>query len=465
MIKAIAFLCACAIFTFAGAQTPNLDSILHQLPLEKNDSARFYLAFSALTESETNPVDDMGNAEVILDYGRKNKDKLCQVMGLTCLGYDYMAFGNTTKGLHYSLETKKIADELNYNRLKSMAYLVTSLNYIGLADYAKAKSYCLQSYEMSTHFEPNVFTIICNETLGGIYLATDKIDSALVYTQKAYELSMSTGIKYYLCDIYQQLGSIHAKLNNRALSFSYLNMSLHEANAIQSPKYLSLAYNAFAAYHLQANRKDSAIWYARQSIAAVQHTPFSTMSITPSKMLLDIYSGNNVDSAFKYSEIYRVANDSLFNFKKIQEVQLMTFEEEARQKELVFEKQKEEENRRENIQYVLIALGIVTLLTLYLLLSRSIITNTKMIEYLGVIALLIVFEFLNLLLHPFLERMTRHSPILMLLSLVGIAALLVPLHHKIEHWATHKLVEKNKAIRLASAKKTIEQLEERHGDI
>ena len=43
--------------------------------------------------------------------------------------------------------------------------------------------------------------------------------------------------------------------------------------------------------------------------------------------------------------------------------------------------------------------------------------------------------------------------------LVCISAMLVPLHHKIEHWATAKLVEKNNKIRLAAAKKTIEQLE------
>ena len=47
----------------------------------------------------------------------------------------------------------------------------------------------------------------------------------------------------------------------------------------------------------------------------------------------------------------------------------------------------------------------------------------------------------------------------MLLALVCIAALLIPLHHKLEKWATHKLVEKNKQIRLANAKKTIEELE------
>ena len=137
----------------------------------------------------------------------------------------------------------------------------------------------------------------------------------------------------------------------------------------------------------------------------------------------------------------------------------MTFEEDIRQQELAAEKIKAEDERKQNIQYALIALGIIVLLTLYLLLSRSFITNTKLIEFFGVVALLIVFEFLNLLLHPFLERVTNHSPILMLLALVCIAALLVPLHHKVEHWATAKLVEKNKKIRLASTKKTIEELE------
>jgi hypothetical protein len=81
-----------------------------------------------------------------------------------------------------------------------------------------------------------------------------------------------------------------------------------------------------------------------------------------------------------------------------------------------------------------------------------------------VISLLLVFEFLNLLLHPFLEIVTHHSPILMLLALVCIAALLVPLHHRLEKWATTKLVEKNKKIRLAAAKKTIEQLDTKPND-
>jgi NADH:ubiquinone oxidoreductase subunit 3 (subunit A) len=151
--------------------------------------------------------------------------------------------------------------------------------------------------------------------------------------------------------------------------------------------------------------------------------------------------------------------DSVFNQTNINKIQALAFNEQIRKIDEEAKLAVAEEERRQNIQYALIALGIITFLILFLLLSRSFITNTKLIEFFGVIALLLVFEFLNLLLHPFLERITHHSPVLMLLALVCIAALLVPLHHRVEKWATAKLVEKNKQVRLASAKKTIEELE------
>ena len=118
-----------------------------------------------------------------------------------------------------------------------------------------------------------------------------------------------------------------------------------------------------------------------------------------------------------------------------------------------------QEQRKHNLQYALIALGIVTLVILFLLLSRSIIVNARWVSFFGVVGLLVVFEFLNLLLHPLLERITSHSPVLMLVALVLIAALLMPIHHRMEKWAKSKLVAKNRQIRLAAARRTLEKLE------
>lgn len=147
------------------------------------------------------------------------------------------------------------------------------------------------------------------------------------------------------------------------------------------------------------------------------------------------------------------------------QLQNMTFNETLREKELAEKEEKEAEDRKQNIQYALIALSIIIFITLFLLLSRTIVVNERLISFFGVLGLLLVFEFINLLVHPWLAEFTHESPVLMLIALVLIGALLIPLHHKLEHWIKGKMIEKNKAIRLAAARKTIEELEGKSADI
>jgi hypothetical protein len=92
---------------------PDLDTLFPKISAEKNDSARYYLAMSALTISETNPVQDMINSEKILVYGQKNNDPVCQLLGLACLGYDYRVFGDHVKSLDYNIQANKVAEQVN----------------------------------------------------------------------------------------------------------------------------------------------------------------------------------------------------------------------------------------------------------------------------------------------------------------------------------------------------------------
>ena len=140
----------------------------------------------------------------------------------------------------------------------------------------------------------------------------------------------------------------------------------------------------------------------------------------------------------------------------------MAFVEQLRMRDEELKNIKAEEERQRQIQYLFISIGIIATVIIFLLLSHSILVNEAVIKFIGIIGLLVVFEFINLFIHPALERITNHSPVLMLLVLVCIAALLIPLHHKLEKWVTHKMVEKNKQIRLAAAKRTIEQLENKN---
>jgi hypothetical protein len=116
---------------------------------------------------------------------------------------------------------------------------------------------------------------------------------------------------------------------------------------------------------------------------------------------------------------------------------------------------------QQNIHYAGIAIGIIVVLILFFLFSHSIKVGSKTIDFLGTIALLMVFEFINLYIHPILGKWSHESPVIMLLVLVIIASVLIPLHNRIENFTKQKLIAKNKKIRVANTKKTIAELEEK----
>jgi ABC-type uncharacterized transport system permease subunit len=63
----------------------------------------------------------------------------------------------------------------------------------------------------------------------------------------------------------------------------------------------------------------------------------------------------------------------------------------------------------------------------------------RAIGFMGLLGLLLLFEFIALLIHPYIEEWTHGILVLMLLILVAVGSLLVPMHHKLEHWLKEKL--------------------------
>jgi hypothetical protein len=222
---------------------------------------------------------------------------------------------------------------------------------------------------------------------------------------------------------------------------------------------ISYTLNDFAQSFFETDEADSSMKYARQALYYAHPEYKSLMLRAYEWMYKNFEKLGKKDSVYKYFRLAMETREELFNIEKNRKIQSMDFQEQMRQKELESEKLHAEKDRRRNIQLVSLAIGLLSFLILYLILSHRFITNEKLISYLGIIALLLVFEFINLLLHPFLDKITNHTPVLMLLAMTFVAAILVPLHHRIEKWAIHKLVEKNKEIRLKAARRTIAKLE------
>ena len=443
----------------AFSQSRSLDSILQKLAIEKNEDKKVDLIVSIwATGIDRDPYQLIKTGQVLLTQAQKDNDFLKEASAYCFLGTGYRTSGNPIRALQVQQKGLQLAEKTNNFSVLAMIKNQMAHTYRDREEWENAFKIYSDALNDAVKGKNEVIKIWPMMNLGVCYLNLNKLDSGLKYLQRAYESSLTIN-RVDLPYVLWNLGSVHSKMGNSLLVVSYFNMSIQMSGEAKKLRQSSFAFTGLAEHFQRMNQQDSCILYLKKALTVVRNTPFFFMSVKPAKLLTELYEKRNCDSTLKYANLYKIANDSVFSNKINQQIQVMTFDEELRQQELATEKTKVEEQRDQNIQYALLAFGIISFLILFLLLSRSFITNTKLIEFLGVIALLIVFEFLNLLLHPFLERVTHHSPILMLLALVCIAALLVPLHHKSEKWATAKLVEKNKQIRLAAARKTIEQLE------
>lgn len=407
---------------------------------------------------ETKPILNIKINQKLLLQARKDKNKIKEAKHLSTIGYCYMAIGNKVKSTEYNLKAVDKALETNdtLSILNAKHNLAHSYN-----EEQSNKKIEIYSWIQKTSGRIKAYRLygLSSMNLGHTYLTIEKLDLALENSQKAYETFLKIKDFDYLGSTLNLLGKIHNKLGNNELAESYFKMAEKEAVRLKSPRFIGSTYSNLATHYYSNNQLENATFFAKKSYNVYKNSSYYNLAMRPTKLLADIYAKTDNDSTLKYLKIYVDIKDSVYSTKAIQEIQLMTVENEMKQKELAEKKLEEDEQNQQNLQLIFIAIGIITLIIIFLLLSRSFITNTKLIQFFGVIGLLIVFEFLNLILHPFLGKITHHSPVLMLLAMVGIAALLVPLHHRVEHWATNKLVEKNKQIRLANAKKVIEQLE------
>jgi tetratricopeptide (TPR) repeat protein len=394
-----------------------------------------------------------------------NNDSLLAISFNTIGNIYFFNMGDYSKALEFFFKGVPLAEKINDKRRLSSLYSDISQVFENIGNYDEQIMYIKKAEialpdKTSTMYDFMLVQVQIN--YASYFINRRQPDSSLHYIQGLNETNQRLKGKIFesvsltlSAKAYQQRGDVE-------LASAFFNKALAVTDSISNPYNQLSVRQAYTNFLLAGNKIENACNQAFKLMQAGQQLNNNDYKLAAAGFLKRVYDTlQNKDSAYYYLQLQYAFRDSVFSREKTNKIQSLEFSEQIRITEEEVKRINQEEQRRQNIQYALIALGIITFIILFMVLSSSIIINTKLIEFFGVIALLIVFEFLNLLLHPFLERITHHSPVLMLLALVCIAALLVPLHHKLEKWATHKLVEKNKAIRLAAAKKTIEELEKK----
>ena len=433
------------------AQTNLKDSLKILLQKEKQDTSRvMLLADLSLAYRESKPDTAMLLALEALSISQRIGFVKGEAASLQQIGAAYGVIGNSPKAMELYLKALKLNEKIN--NLEGMARNLNNLGviYRGQGEYHQAIDYLLKSGRSAI-------------TLGAIsrsYLGLKQYDSARVYAHQAYEATRinnnhrATGIVLTL------LGDIYSETGQKNLALEYYRLSIPYSILAENDRELSGTFLGMAKLFENEGQIDSTLFYANQAFKISSSAGFTKQILDVSKFLSSFYKQRrNVDSAFYYIEMATVANDSLSSQQRINQFQSLGFDEKLRQKEIAASEIKAKTERKHNLQFAAIVIGLISFVILFFALSRSIIVKTKFIEFFGVLGLLAVFEFINLFIHPYLARVTNDSPVLMLVVLIAIGALLIPLHHRLEKWITKVMVEKNKKIRLDSAKKTIANLE------
>lgn len=371
--------------------------------------------------------------------------------------------GDNATAMEYFFKGIPHAEKANDKRRISSLYFDLSLVYINLQNNDELLKYTRKGGENLPAASHPLYNYMLAQYLRGMttyFIRNNQADSALHYALAAEENNPKANSLVFEFAAHRLTGAAYALAGEKELADIFYNKALVLKKQIRSNAELLRFSFDYVPYLLKDKRLKEAKDQAAQLLELGKEFNNNNLKLAGAGYMQQVFDSlHNIDSAYYYSRMEAGINAQIFSQNNINKMQALAFNDQIRNIEEEARKTEENQRRKENIQYALIALGIISFIIFFLLLSRRHITNTKLIQFLSAVALLLVFEFLNLLLHPFLERITHHSPVLMLLALVCIAALLVPLHHKLEKWATHKLVEKNKQIRLASAKKTIEELE------
>jgi len=346
------------------AQRNVADSLRAIVQRATNDSIQYEASRSLYNfYEEINRDSALYYAELDVSLARKHHKKLVEAMALDIKGYQLLHLGRFSEALECMLSAFSIA--VNPANNKEQGWTVSTYGSPGKSRrLVLAVTHHMMGILMTQtqntqaqifHFKQaaaiageihNPFRLLlANMNLGDSYVITGQPDSALVFAKLAEQISLESGIKKYLGQIYSIFGEVYLDKGNRALAKQYLDLGLQVSMAQNNLSSLSRNYNRLVRYFFTGEQKDSALYYALKQLQVIQSLgPIlgleSNLGIAYKNIYLGYQLSGQPDSAFKYQGLALSAIDSIskIRIKKLAAFQNTNFSEQLRVQNLEKEK-------------------------------------------------------------------------------------------------------------------------------
>lgn len=395
--------------------------------LKKFDSS-FYFTFKAYNLSK----------KIKYDYGY-----LGAIRGIITINN---RIGNYDESLRYTFESMylliKKKDTLN---LMNTYHLISKI-YGSIKDYKNMLIYAKKLTDLASKINwklvkiKNRFYENKYYPLSEAYLRNNMLDSALYYSMIDYQNAVKSDQYDWLLTANAFLGETHLLLKSTDIALAYFEKS--KLIALQNKSYESLPYiyNYFTKAYNSKNIIDSELFYSLESYKYSKIYDNTATKLIALENLFKIYGKKKeLANAYKFQTEYFTLKDSIFSQDKIRNIENRSITELERQAEIEENEKQAKEDKKKNIVLAGIGAFIPIFLSIVFIISNWGKKKSKFITSLGLASLLMLFEFISLLIHPFIDKITNHNVGLMYVILLIIASALVPMHHKLEQIVKNKL--------------------------
>ncbi len=371
---------------------------------------QYLSSFYSEIEDYDKAIDYMTMAYKKLDETREKNAPYQKVIFNNYIGNLYAYKKNYDIAISYFELSIRMADSLKFSTLKIPAYVSLLNQYLRIDEPKKALDYLNSppGDNLKKYLGNFGMTSMIDQAYGVVYTELGNYDSARIYLEKAKPMFENSSNENNKVNFYTQLASFYRKSGDKQHAIEY---------------YLKVK---------EFSEKNGLLENVKRA----------------SRYLDTLYrQSGDIATAGIYNGIYYQYKDSIETLKREKELtQVEAADEQQRQLRAVREKE-EKDRQRNNIQYLAITIGIVAIfIGLVVLGMFKVSANT--IKMIGFFAFLMFFEFIFLIFKKNIYTITKGEPVKDLLFMIGLAALLLPLHHWLEHKVIHYLTSHN---RLTSA--------------
>jgi signal transduction histidine kinase len=345
----------------SNAQNIFPDSLKKELAQAKNDTARFsLLSHLAVMYTFSNPDSAMILTQQTITLAKKIKTDTVLSQALRTYAGVLSQTGNYSQAIYFGLESLKLVEKSNDFPDIGWCYSFLAATYIYAEDYEHALFYTRKAKSLY-ELHPNLhlsgswkvyWDDLHSDALVNLAFIYDKLnlpDSALEYLQKV----RNYGPIFYL------YGNIYFTKGDYAGAISYYRKDYQAATEERYYAEAMLSCNGLAKTFHKINLNDSSIFYAKKALELNNYAKYPMALLEALDLLENVYKskGNN-DSTLKYLQLALFTKDSLFNQRKIIEMQSMTFNEQLRQQDIA----NEQKAHRDKIRTYTLTGGLIMLI-------------------------------------------------------------------------------------------------------